>query len=128
MMEKLPSRMLPTIDSCRHTLRLASAFHRQIASQLGTGSGAARRTVIRLAGTQHKILAVGTTIACSTEQFDVIYLFSIFPGDAIARQGFTNPPGKVRQLLDSRQSQFLIVLTDKKEPVATPGDISAIGP
>src|SRR5207244_13342260 len=94
------------------------------AGELGAGAGAAGRTVIRPAGAEHEVAAVGRPIARRAEQLDVVDLLPLSASNAAADERPPDAPGEVGQAFDVRQLQILPVRADQEEPVAAPGHVA----
>src|SRR5579883_3337395 len=89
---------------------------RHQAGELGGGSRAAGRPVVRLARTQHEVPAVGP--GGRAEELDVVDL------RVLAVHGPAQPPRVFGQGLDVVPLEALPVVLDEEEPVPPPGDVA----
>ena len=108
-------------------LALAQLARSVETSELRTRACSARRTIVTLAGAEHKILTVGLVQRGWPEHFDMVDFTAVLAGDAFRRKRLTNAPRIVRQRLQIAKRQLERTIMGQKEPVPAPGDISAYG-
>src|SRR5580658_6630001 len=86
--------------------------------------GAARRAVISFSRTEDKIAAVIGWIVRRSDQFNVIDLGPICPGNEVCNQSLAHLPRKRGQLFNVRGKKRERVILDEKKPVSAPGYVS----
>ena len=122
--------MLPTMLSCRHVFAFAELSIGRQTREFGGGPGSAWRAIVRLARTEHEVLAVRVRIARRAEQLDVVDLLPIGARDAFAFKRIANTPSAVGQPLDvlERRSPGRDRLTRKNQlpPHATSAGHAAV--
>jgi len=97
------------------------------ASKLGAGSGAARRSVVSLAGAEYKILAVDSWNRRRTKELDVIGLRSIAASNPILLECLPDGPSELREFVDVLGLQFERMVVHQKKPIAAPCNIATHG-
>src|SRR5262249_53527786 len=75
------------------------------ARELGAGTGAARRTVVRLARTENEALAIGAGSGRRSEQLDVIDVAAMRAGDALALEALADAPGVIGEGFEAVESE-----------------------
>ena len=95
------------------------------AGQLGAGAGAARRTVVGLAGAEHKTAAV--SFRAGAEQFHMVDLLTTRTGDTPGGQLRARAPGKIGQDIQIFERDIQPVVMHQEKPIPAPGHIAVDG-
>src|SRR5579863_637170 len=103
--------------------RIQEAVGRET-GDLGAGPRAARRTVVRAAGAEHKIPALVAGVARRPEELDMIDLGAVCAGDIILTKGDSNSQCDIAEAIGMGEIEGLPIIANQEKPIATPCNVA----